>query len=69
VRVGAQEGRLRYNAESKKGRLRVRYLDRFYLIVEGEGIERYELDSWYRRIDLAGLRREVEKLRRAAASR
>jgi hypothetical protein len=69
VRVGAETGRLRYNPETKKGRLRVRYLDRFYLIVEGHGIERHELDSWYRRIDLAGLRREVEQLRASPSSR
>jgi hypothetical protein len=69
VRAGAEEGRLRYNAQSKKGRLRVRYLDRFYLIVEGTGIERYELESWYRRIDLAGLRREFVQLQRTASSR
>lgn len=69
VRVGAEEGRLRYDPESKKGRLRLRYLDRFYLIVEGKGIERYELEGWYRRIDLAGLRRELDKLRATASSR
>lgn len=69
VRVGAEEGRLRHNAETKNGRLRVRYLDRFYLIVEGKGIERHELEGWYRRIDFAGLRREADELRRTAASR
>jgi hypothetical protein len=69
VHVGAEEGRLRYNPETRKGRLRVRYLDRFYLIVEGKGIERYELESWYRRIDLAGLRRELDKLHRRTSSR
>jgi hypothetical protein len=69
VRVGAGEGRLRYHVEAKKGRLRVRYLDRFYLIVEGKGIERYELESWYRRIDFAGLQRELDQLRRTSSSR
>jgi hypothetical protein len=69
VRAGAEQGRLRYRAETKKGRLRVRYMDRFYLIVEGQGIERYELENWYRRIDLAGLRRELDQLRRNSASR
>jgi hypothetical protein len=69
VRVGAEEGRLRYNPAARKGRLRVRYLDRFYLIVEGEGIDRHELDGWYRRIDLAGLRNELDQLRRTTASR
>jgi hypothetical protein len=69
VRVGAEDGRLRYNPETQKGRLRVRYLDRFYLIVEGTGIARHELESWYRRIDLAGLRRELGQLQRAASSR
>ena len=47
----------------------MRYLDRFYLIVEGEGIERYELAGWYRRILLAGLQRELDQLRRISSSR
>ena len=69
VRIGAETGRLHYNPETKKGRLRVRYLDRFYLVVEGKGIERHELDTWYHRIDLAGLRRELGQLRAAPSSR
>ncbi|MEX2299523.1 MAG: hypothetical protein WD733_01230 [Bryobacterales bacterium] len=69
VRVGAEEGRLRYNPETRTGRLRVRYLDRFYLVVEGDGIERHELLAWYQRIDLGGLRAELDRLQRTAASR
>ncbi len=69
VRVGGQQGRLLYDPATRKGRLRVRYLDRFYLIVEGKGIERFELESWYRRIDLEGLRRDLEELHPAPASR
>jgi hypothetical protein len=60
---------LRYNPGTRKGRLRVRYLDRFYLVVEGSGIERYDLEAWYRRIDLAALRRELAELRGAPSSR
>jgi hypothetical protein len=69
VRVGAENGRLRYNRDTRTGRLRVRYLERFYLIVEGTGIERRELQAWYHRIDLAGLRRELGQLRSETASR
>jgi hypothetical protein len=37
--------------------------------VEGDGVERHELDRWYHRIDLNGLRGELDKLQRTAASR
>jgi hypothetical protein len=69
VRVGAEQGHLRYHAESRTGRLRVRYLDRFYVIVEGKGIERHELEAWYRRINLVDLRRELDQLHGESASR
>jgi hypothetical protein len=69
VRVGPSLGRLRYNAGSRSGRLRLRYLDRFYVIVEGEGINESELHAWYGRVDLGRLGAALEKLRSTAASR
>jgi hypothetical protein len=69
VRIGAETGRLRYDTESRKGRLRVRYLDRFYIVVEGENIDRSDLTSWYHRIDFAGLRRELAELQDGGSSR
>ena len=69
VRVGGEAGRLRYDPEKRRGRLRVRYLDRFYVVVEGEGIERHQLDAWYRRVNLSGLRRELAQLHGKASSR
>lgn len=69
VRMGSAPGHLRYNARSRSGRLRLRYLDRFYVIVEGEGIAQSELDAWYGRVDLGRLQRALGKLRGKAASR
>lgn len=69
VRVDGNSGHVRYNPSSQKGRLRVRYADRFYLIVEGEGIRRGDLDSWYRSIDLGRLHRGLGNLRGRTSSR
>ncbi len=69
VRIGSAKGHLRYNSGSRSGRLRLRYLDRFYVVVEGEGIYQAELDAWYGRVDLRQLQRALGELRSKAASR
>jgi hypothetical protein len=69
VWVGSCPGHLRYNAGSRSGRLRLRCLDRFYVIVEGNGISQSELHAWYGRVDLGRLRGALQKLHSTAASR
>lgn len=69
VRIGSAPGHVRYNSRSQSGRLRLRYLDRFYVIVEGEGIAQPELEAWYGRVDFGRLRAALGKLRSKAASR
>lgn len=69
VRVGGEEGRLTYNERIGRGRLRVRYLDRFYLVVQGRGVQPQELRSWYARIDRNRLRSEFNRLHATASNR